>query len=184
MAFNRFISRYSNRLRLFFKSLKGVDIKGWRLECEETFWAIKKYIVSPMSLSQSVDGEELYLYLSSSVTAVSVALMRLDFDKRQILVYFVSKALSEVEIRYSDFERVALALRMAAKKLQPYFQAHTIVMLTSLSIRSILHKPNALRRFLKWAVELSEFDIEYRPRTTIKGQAPTDFVLERYKVHS
>ena len=80
-------------------------------------WAIKEYIASPMSLSQSVDGEELYLYLSSSVTAVSAALMRLDFDKRQRPVYFVNKVLSEVEIRYSDFEQVALALRMVAKKL-------------------------------------------------------------------
>ncbi|XP_074374837.1 uncharacterized protein LOC141715479 [Apium graveolens] len=31
---------------------------------------------------------------------------------------------------------------------------------------------------LKWAVELGQFDLEYYPRTVIKGQALADFVLE------
>ena len=31
---------------------------------------------------------------------------------------------------------------------------------------------------MKWAIELSEFDIRYRPKTTIKGQVLADFVME------
>ena len=31
---------------------------------------------------------------------------------------------------------------------------------------------------LKWATELSQFDICYSPRTTIKGQALADFIAE------
>ena len=34
---------------------------------------------------------------------------------------------------------------------------------------------------LKWAIELSEYDIQYRPRTTIKAQALTDFITEAYE---
>ena len=113
-----------------------------------------------------------------------MTLVRLDSDKRQISVYFVSKALSELEIRYSDFERVALALIMAIKKPRPYFQARTIVVLTGSPIRAILHKPDTFGRLLKWAIELSDFDIEYRPRTTIMGQVLADFVVERSKTHN
>ena len=29
-----------------------------------------------------------------------------------------------------------------------------------------------------WAIELSEFDIQYRPQTTIKGQVVADFIAE------
>ncbi|KAK0600179.1 hypothetical protein LWI29_012534 [Acer saccharum] len=31
---------------------------------------------------------------------------------------------------------------------------------------------------MKWAIELSEFDVEYLPRTAIKAQAVADFVVE------
>ena len=84
----------------------------------------------------------------------------------------------DVETRYTDFERIVLALRTVAKKLHPYFQAHTIVVLTNYPIRAILHKPNSLGRLLKWEVELNEFDIEYRSRFTIKGQILIDFIAE------
>ena len=31
---------------------------------------------------------------------------------------------------------------------------------------------------MKWAIELSEFDITYKPRAAIKAQAMADFVAE------
>ena len=96
VALNRFISRYSDRLWPFFKALKGADAKGWGPECMEFFRAIKEYIAFPLSLSQLVGREELYLYLSTSATMVSVSLVRLDYDKRQRPVYFVNKALTKV----------------------------------------------------------------------------------------
>ena len=73
---------------------------------------------------------------------------------------------------------------MAAKKLQSSFQAHTIVVLMGSLIKAILRKPDMSERLLKWAVELSKFDIEYQPRTKIKGQALADFIVERLETHS
>ena len=67
---------------------------------------------------------------------------------------------------------------MIVKKLHPYFQAHIIVVLTNYSIITILHKLDTLGRLLKWAVKLSEFDIEYSPRSAIKGQILADFIVE------
>ena len=85
--------------------------------------------------------------------------------------------LINAKTRYA-FERIALALRMAANKLRPYFQAHTIIVLTNYLIRAILHKPDSSRQLLKWVVELIEFDIEYRPRSVIKGQVLADFIVK------
>ena len=31
---------------------------------------------------------------------------------------------------------------------------------------------------MKWAIELSEFDIRYKPKTAVKGQVLADFVTE------
>ena len=96
--------KYSDRLQPFFKALKATDAKGWEPECDKAFQTIKEYIASPLSLSQVVEGEELYLYLSSSRSAISVALVRLDSENRLRLVYLVNKALSEVKVKYLDFE--------------------------------------------------------------------------------
>ncbi|XP_077242710.1 uncharacterized protein LOC143883249 [Tasmannia lanceolata] len=67
---------------------------------------------------------------------------------------------------------------MAARKLRPYFQAHTIKVLTDQPLRQVLHKPDTSGRLVKWAVELSEFDIRYMPRPAIKAQVLADFVTE------
>ena len=60
---------------------------------------------------------------------------------------------------------------MASRKLRPYFHTHTIEILTNYPLRQVLKKPEAYGRLLKWAIELGQLDINYRPRATIKGQA-------------
>ena len=40
----------------------------------------------------------------------------------------------------------------------------------------VLYKPVAFGRLLKWAIDLGQFDINYRPQIEIKGQALTDFI--------
>ena len=75
-------------------------------------------------------------------------------------------------------EKLILALVTAARKLCPYFQAHTIEVPTEYPMKQVLHKPETSGRLMKWAIELSEFDIRYRPTTAIKGQVLADFVME------
>ncbi|KAK3005789.1 hypothetical protein RJ639_016874 [Escallonia herrerae] len=43
---------------------------------------------------------------------------------------------------------------------------------------NVLLSPEASGRLVNWSVELGEFDIEYKPRTTIKAQALADFIVE------
>ena len=45
-------------------------------------------------------------------------------------------------------------------------------------MKQVLHKPEVSERLMKWAIELSEFDIRYKPKTAIKGQVLADFVME------
>ena len=75
-------------------------------------------------------------------------------------------------------EKLILALVIAARKLRPYFQAHTIEVPTKYPMKQVLHKPEVSGRLMKWAIELSEFDIRYKPKTAIKGQVLADFVME------
>ena len=42
----------------------------------------------------------------------------------------------------------------------------------------MLQKPDVAGRMVRWVVELSEFDILYEPRGSIKGQGYADFAAE------
>ncbi|KAL6273710.1 hypothetical protein ACE6H2_024402 [Prunus campanulata] len=50
--------------------------------------------------------------------------------------------------------------------------------MTDFPLRSILHSPDASPRLMKWAIELSQYDLLNRPKTAIKAQALADFVTE------
>ena len=56
-------------------------------------------------------------------------------------------------------EKLAFVLVIVARKLKPYFQAHTIIVLTDQPLRRAMSSPKAARRMTLWAIELSEFDI-------------------------
>ncbi|KAK2998728.1 hypothetical protein RJ639_022763 [Escallonia herrerae] len=88
------------------------------------------------------------------------------------------EVLQDVETRYPRIDKVALALVTSARKLRPYFQSHTIVVLTDQPLGKVLQNPDASGRLVNWSVELGEFDIKYQSCAAIKAQALSDFVVE------
>ena len=53
-----------------------------------------------------------------------------------------------------------------------------MVVLTDKPLWRAMNNLEAAGRLALWAIELSEFDIQYRLRTTIKGQVVVDFIVE------
>ena len=129
---------------------------------------MKTYLSSLPLLSPSQPGEEFFLYLVISPAAVNTALVR-EEERVQKPVYYASRALRGAEERYPPMEKLAFALVTVAHKLKPYFQAHTVNVLTDKPLRWAMSNTEAAGRLALWAIELSEFDIQYCPRTAIKG---------------
>ncbi|KAL5553871.1 hypothetical protein UlMin_041272 [Ulmus minor] len=176
-ALSRFISRSSEKCHLFFSTLRKSKDFEWTPACEQALQDLKRYLTSPPLLSKPKDGEQLYIYLAVSEGAVSAVLVR-EEEGKQFPVYYVSKSLLDAETRYTQLEKLALALVTAARKLRPYFQCHPITVYTTYPLKSILHKPELSGRLTKWTVELSEYDINFQPRTALKSQVLADFVAD------
>ncbi|KAM2757036.1 hypothetical protein PS2_018828 [Malus domestica] len=128
-------------------------------------------------LSKPEVGDTLIIYLSVSASAVSSALIRNDGNVERP-IYYASKALQDAETRYSNIKKLALALVMSTRKLRPYFQVHSIIVLTNHHFRQILQSPNTSERMIKWAIALGEFDISYQLKPAEKGQAVADFIAD------
>ncbi|XP_024006657.1 uncharacterized protein LOC112083337 [Eutrema salsugineum] len=162
-ALNRFISRSTDKCLPFYQLLRGNKHLEWNEKCEEAFAELKEYLSTPPVLSKP--------------ETVSSVLVREDRGEQKP-IFYTSKSLDGSEYRYPTLEKFAFAVVISARKLRPYFQSHAIVVLTDHPLRTFLHSPSQSGRLAKWAIELSEYDIEYRNRTATKSQVLADFLVE------
>ncbi|KAL0431865.1 UNVERIFIED_CONTAM: hypothetical protein Sradi_0812500 [Sesamum radiatum] len=138
-------------------------------ECSKAFQDLKAYLVAPPLLSKPEVGERLWVYLALSPVATSAIITR-EERGTHLPVYYTSRMLQGAEDRYDPMEKLVLALVHTARKLQPYFLAHPITVITDKPLRETLQKGMG-SRMVKWSYELNEFDLEYNPRSAIKAQA-------------
>ncbi|GAU24562.1 hypothetical protein TSUD_149030 [Trifolium subterraneum] len=146
-------------------------------ECEEAFQKLKAFLASPPVLSRPKQGTPLTLYLAVSENAMSATLVQ-EVDGEEKPVYFISRIFRDAETRYQKIEKLSLAVIVTARRLRHYFQSHRIMVKTDYPIKQVLQKPDLAGRMVAWSIELSEFDIVFSPRGSIKSQVLTDFILE------
>ena len=70
-------------------------------------------------------------------------------------MYYANWAFSGAEERYPPMEKLAFALVTVARKLKPYFQAHTVIVLTNKPLRRAMSNPEAAGWLALWVIELS-----------------------------
>ena len=94
-----------------------------------TFQQLKKYLSRPPVKSRPEVDEVLFAYITMASHVVSLVLKQID-DGVQRPVYYVSKSLHEVEVRYLPLEKAILAVVHVTFKIPHNFQSHTVVVLT------------------------------------------------------
>ncbi|RVW27637.1 hypothetical protein CK203_099136 [Vitis vinifera] len=92
-----FIACFTDKLRPFFLTLKGVSATSWMDECGRAFNEVKCYLFQPPILSSPQTGEQHYMYLTVSNCAINVVLFRHIRDKEQRFIYYMSKAMVDAE---------------------------------------------------------------------------------------
>ena len=147
-ALNRFISRLADKCRPFFKLLNKWKGFEWTNECARAFQQLKEYLYQPPIMSRPEVDKVLFAYLVVAPHAVSLVLIHVDCGVQRP-IYYISKSLHEAEVRYLPLEKVILAVVHGTRKLPHYFQLHTIVVLTQLSLKSLLRSADFTGRIAK-----------------------------------
>jgi hypothetical protein len=78
----------------------------------------------------------------------------------------------------TELEKIAHTVVMASCKLRHYFEAFKVRVTTDRGLGELFRNPEASVHIAKWAAELSEYHITFKPRTTIKSQVLTDFIVD------
>jgi hypothetical protein len=133
-ALNRFIPRAAERSLSFFQVLRSSKNFQWSETQKQAFQELKDYLSNMTKLCPPEPKSPLLLYLSASNLAVSVVLVQEKKEEgkfKQIPIYFASEALSGSKIFYSELEKIAYAVVMAARKLRHYFEGHRIRFITN-----------------------------------------------------
>jgi hypothetical protein len=175
-ALGRFISKLADKCHLFFRLLGKKRKFLWDEDYSATFQGIKAYLSSLPCLSLPCLREPVFLYLAVSEHAVSIVLVR-ETAKDQKPIFFISKIMNEAESIYFPL-KAALALVQAAKKLPHYLKTSIVTVLTDFPLKALLQCSDFSERITRWGVQLGSLGVEYKPRTSIKGQILADFVAE------
>ncbi|XP_059654534.1 uncharacterized protein LOC132301284 [Cornus florida] len=103
-------------------------------------------------LVKSLKAKDHFVDLHESFDVLRAYKMQLNPNKK-CLWGILGKIYGVYEERYPAIEKLAFALVVAARKLRPYFQAQTMIVLTDQPLRQILYKPETSGRLMKWSVE-------------------------------
>ena len=113
-ALGRFIPKSGDRCSEFFKILKNPDNFQWTEQCQHAFEDLKKFLTSSPVLSSPTPGEDLYLYLAISESAISAMLARAE-GRQHHPVYYLSYVLQGAELRYSRLEKIAYTVVLSTQ---------------------------------------------------------------------
>jgi ribonuclease HI len=182
-ALSRFIERVGERSLPLYKLMKKSDHFTWTPEAQETLDSLKNLLKSPPILTAPTTEEPMLLYISATTRVVSAALVveRKELERSQKMqrpMYFISEVLFHSKTRYSQMQKLVYAILMTKCKLQHYFDAHPITVVSKYPLGEVIKNPETEGRIAKWALELMGQNIMYAPCSAIKSQILADFMAE------
>src|ERR1043165_8634744 len=129
-SLSRFLSRLGEKaIPLYQLMKKGKFV--WSEQADEAFKDLKRMLSTAPVLAAPIEKEPMMLYIAATSRVISIVMVveRPEKDKAQLVqrpVYYVSEVLSTSKQNYPHYQKMCYGMYMAAKKLNPYFQAHPI----------------------------------------------------------
>jgi ribonuclease HI len=182
-ALSRFISKLGEKALPFYRLLRKTNNFMWTEEAQAAFDDLKHRLSTSPVLVTPREKEPMLLYIAATNQVVSSALVvkRAEDGKEhgvQRPVYYLSEVLSPTNQRYPHYQKLAYAIYMMGKKLPHYFECHSIIVVASNPVSSILNNPDATGRVSLWGITLGPWEITFQCQSAIKSQVLPDFIAE------
>ncbi|KAG9459081.1 hypothetical protein H6P81_003589 [Aristolochia fimbriata] len=175
----RFISNLAGRCQPFSHLMKKDTPFEWDESCRWAFQNIKDYLMKPPVLMAPTSGKPLLLYIAAQEKSLGALLAQNDDQGKERPLYYLSRTMVGAELNYSPIEKTCLALIFAIQKLRHYLLAHSTNLISRADpLKIIMSRPMLSGRLAKWALLLSEFEINFIPQKAIKGQGLANFLAD------
>lgn len=165
-----FNARFINDLATKSEPLRRLTRKGtpfkWGKEQEKAFSILKEELANTDTLAYFDTKAETRIIADASPVGLGAILLQKQKGENRV-VYYASRSLSDVERRYSQTEKEALALIWACERFHQYIYGIDFILETDHKplefIYSKRSKPSA--RIERWMLRLQNyhFTIEYKP---------------------
>jgi hypothetical protein len=150
-----FISKLGEKALPFYRLHQKMDNFTWTEEAQATFDDLKRRLSMSPVLVTPREKEPMLLYIAAMNQVVSTALVvECAEDGKehgvQRPVYYLSEVLSPTKQRYPHYQKMAYAIYMTGKNFPHYFECHSIIVVASTLVSSILNNPDAMGRVSLW----------------------------------
>jgi hypothetical protein len=179
---SRFISQLSEKGLPLYRLLKKHERFSWTVEAQEALDKLKATLARAPILTTPQSGEPLYLYITATTQVVSTVIVVRTGEGHTLPVqrpmYYISEVLYETKARYPQIQKLLYMVVLTRRKLQHYFEAHPVTVVSSFPLGEIIRNPDAAGRVTKWSVELMGETLAYAPHKATKSLILVDFVAE------
>jgi hypothetical protein len=161
----RFISNLARKIDAFtpILRLKNAVEFTWRVEQQEAFDLITKYLSLAPVLKAPQVGVSFKLYIEAEDKVIGAVLTQ-ETKKKEHVVTYLSRRLVDAETRYTFIEKLGLCLFYACTKCRCYLlSSHCTVFGQTDVIKYMLQNPIMSGRIGRWAYALIEYGLTYEP---------------------
>ncbi|GFT96578.1 retrovirus-related Pol polyprotein from transposon 17.6 [Trichonephila clavipes] len=149
--------------------LKKKEAKfNWSTEAQDAFDKIIRASTEAPVLQLSDFNEQFNLFTDASGVGIGDVL-----NQNHIPIAFASRTLNKAERNYTVTERECLAVIWALNKFKTYFGSLPVKVITDhAALTKLTNGKNLSSRMIRWALKLSEFNIEWEHRSGVQNVVP------------
>ena len=169
--YGKFIKDVSSNLAPLYRLLQKKTQWKWGIQERKAFETVKEQLTKSPVLEHYDPSKPLTMAADASPYGVGAVLSHIQEDGTEKPIAFASRTLNEVEQRYSQLDKEALAITFGVKRFHQYIYGRKFSIVSDHKpLQYLLNENKAIpamasARLRRWALTLSayQYSISYRP---------------------